>query len=186
MLIEVMSVVGTLAGMWTSHNQREADLKKEKLSLERLGMEHVQELKLREFDLQQVEREAAANIRIAETSAFAAESAADAQLIQASIQSDSKMLSEGMKHTKTGIRMFEYLDVFRGSVRPSLTYFITVAYSIISIVVIRRVLQEDSVNHYALAEQSLGMLSYSMNSVVSHYFGTRNKSSEAISRKRSP
>lgn len=175
-MIELLSLAGTISGLVTSWFQRQADLKRGELDLRMLESKQLHELKMRELDGVLLEKEYASRVYV---SGIESETA----IRQANYATEPQMFSNPSQTGWKGT-MFAVLDFIRGMVRPGLTAYISIAQGVISVIVIRAVLGEQSLNTYALAEQCLGTLSYSMNACISHYYGTRNKASEALSRRK--
>lgn len=183
-LVELMPLFGTITGFITSWFQRKGDLQRSELDLKSQESKQRHELEMLKAQQAFLKEEYASRVHVAAVESETAINIADAGLQRASMVSEPKMFSLGGARTPFGQKMFEALDVIRGLVRPGLTVYISVAQGVISVIVLQAVIRDGSLNTYALAEQCLGTLSYSMNACISHYFGTRNKASEAQSRKK--
>lgn len=182
--IEILSILGTASGLITSLVQRFTDHKKMLLDLDILKAKQEHELKMREVDAKLLKEEyvARGNLMILEHEAKL--DASDAQVRIATIQEESNRFSANLAPDTFTARIWVSLDAIRALVRPMLTGIITSAFTTVSVIAILNVIKEGGLNNYAIAEKSLGILGYSMNAVITHYFNTRNKASEANARKR--
>lgn len=183
-MIEWLSLAGTVSGLITTCVQRYNDHKKMLVDLEALKVRNDHDLKLRELDAKLLEKEYAARIQVASIEADSTMNSSEMRLVEASMNADRKEYSAGITPDKAQAWVWVALDAIRALVRPALTALVASAFTTISVIAIWNVIKEGGLNNYSIAEQGLGTLGYSMNAVLTHYFGTRNKASEANARKR--
>lgn len=104
--------------------QRIFDHWKNKQELDKLKAQQDHEEKMKRIDIELMKEEWAQRVKVAQVEGETARDVADANAFAASLTSEPKRYSEGVKAGKVGGFLLILADVLRGTVRPGLTIYL--------------------------------------------------------------
>lgn len=171
-------ISGGATGIFGVAIQRFFDLKKidRDIQIESLRMNH--EINLRKVDMEIMEKESAARVRVAEVEAEGREAVADAQTFAASFV-EPRAYSADVGVTKNQGWTLIALDFIRGLVRPGLTVYLCIITTLVYFQAYHLLEREgvlmDVSRAMALIELVVGTILYLTTTCVLWWFGTRNK-----------
>lgn len=178
---------GAIMGIAGGAVQRHFDLKNAQLQLQKDAQNHIHELELRKMDIEMIKAESESKFQLASLDAQAKESVADAAIQQAAYAFEPQMYSEKSKLSTAQNTAFTILDIIRGLVRPGLTAYFAVFFSLIFWSCFKAMTAEgmtiDPEHAYDLVEKCVNLTVTLFSACTTFYFGTRNKASEFNARK---
>ena len=182
----MLEIIGTIFGSVFSGGatgligvglQRYADHKNKQLDIQLAKQKFDQDLALKQMDMQMMEKEWAGRVQVAQTEAEAAADVAASRAFEASLASEPKRYSEGVKVGRAGGLLLVLMDVFRGMVRPALTVYLCVLSTLIYYQARELVAKENLTPDQSLSIENMivGTILYLTTTCVLWWFGTRNK-----------
>lgn len=159
---------GVLTGLLGTALQKVMDYKTEKLKAQN-------ELDKRKLDIEMMQAEWAARVKVSETEANAKMEAADAEAFAASYNLEPKIYSEGSSKTPAQVWLLLLLDVFRGSIRPMLTTYLVVLTTLLYFKSAALLSHEIILPGmaYELVQEIIGTVLYLTVTVCTWWFGVR-------------
>lgn len=179
--------IGAITGIAGGAIQRHYDLKNSQLQMQKDAQTNTHELELRKLDIEATKAEAESNYKVSELTTQSQELAGDVQLRTASYQLEPQMYADKSKITSFMNGVFSALDVVRGLVRPGLTAYFAVFFSLITWKCFS-ILNHEGVSvspddAYELVQKCVDLAITLFSACTTFYFGTRNKASEYNARK---
>lgn len=157
--------------------QRFADYKNRQLDLEKLKLEHEQNVALRKLDAEIAAQEWAARTQVAQVEAAGKEAVADAQAFEASFKMEPARYAEGVKPSRGQGWMLVLLDCLRGSIRPLLTVYLCVVTTLVYLQAYGLMESKalGAAEALELVKLVIGTILYLTTTCVLWWFGTRNR-----------
>jgi hypothetical protein len=157
--------------------QRFFDHQNKKLDLEKQRIDNAHEERLRDLDMQMLDKEWAHKAEVAKIETEGASDVAASNAFAASFAMEPKRYSEGAPVTPFGAFILVMLDFIRGIVRPGLTIYLCILTTLVWQQARVMVALEDLTSDQAMEIMKLviGTILYLTTTCVLWWFGTRNK-----------